>query len=120
MSASGSGGSVATASADSAAAAAPTGLAAILTPEQVAVFNTAGRIGIYEPAERQFIMERYASKRTRRAWCKKVRYGCRKKLADRRIRVKGRFIKAEVAASIACKVCAAMAMSYPASGCLLA
>ena len=61
------------------------------TPRQV--YNKNGRIGIYTPAERAAIIARFQSKRTRRVWNKKIRYNCRKNLADRRLRVKGRFVK---------------------------
>lgn len=57
------------------------------------VYNKNGRIGIYTPAERAAIIKRFQSKRTRRVWNKKIRYNCRKSLADRRMRVKGRFVK---------------------------
>ena len=57
------------------------------------VYNKNGRIGIYTPAERAAIISRFQSKRTRRVWNKKIRYNCRKSLADRRMRVKGRFVK---------------------------
>ena len=59
----------------------------------VQVYNKNGRIGIYTPAERAAIINRFQSKRTRRVWNKKIRYNCRKNLADRRMRVKGRFVK---------------------------
>jgi hypothetical protein len=39
------------------------------------------------------MIARYHAKRVRRVWNKKIRYGCRKNLADRRLRVKGRFVK---------------------------
>ena len=57
------------------------------------VYNKNGRIGIYTPAERAAIISRFNSKRERRVWNKKIRYNCRKNLADRRMRVKGRFVK---------------------------
>lgn len=60
------------------------------------IYNKNGRIGIYTPAERAAIIARFQSKRNRRVWNKKIRYNCRKNLADRRMRVKGRFVKREV------------------------
>jgi hypothetical protein len=57
------------------------------------VYNQNGRIGIYLPSERHAIIARYNGKRSRRVWNKKIRYNCRKSLADRRLRVKGRFVK---------------------------
>jgi hypothetical protein len=57
------------------------------------VYNQHGRIGIYTPSERAAIIARFQRKRSRRVWNKKIRYGCRKNLADRRMRVKGRFVK---------------------------
>lgn len=44
-------------------------------------------------------LKRYMEKRSRRNWNRKVYYDCRKKVADSRLRIKGRFItrdKAEV------------------------
>ena len=63
--------------------------------------NTAGRIGIYNPAQRRALLARFAEKRRRRVWRKKVRYTCRKHLADNRIRVKGRFVKRDPATATA-------------------
>lgn len=57
------------------------------------MYNKNGRIGIYTPAERAAIISRFQGKRSRRVWNKKIRYNCRKNLADRRMRVKGRFVK---------------------------
>ena len=60
-----------------------------------AIYNKHGRIGIYTKDERTEILTRFLKKRTSRCWRKKIRYGCRKNLADRRMRVKGRFVKRE-------------------------
>eukprot|EP01041_Mallomonas_annulata_P010271 gene10271-21430_t len=57
------------------------------------IYNKNGRIGIYTREERDIIIHRYHEKRRRRVWKKKIRYHCRKNLADRRERVKGRFVK---------------------------
>lgn len=48
---------------------------------------------MYTPVERAAIIAKFNSKRSRRIWNKKIRYNCRKNLADRRLRVKGRFVK---------------------------
>ena len=63
------------------------------------VYNKHGRIGMRE--ERAAIIHRFLQKRARRVWAKKVRYAYRKYLADKRIRVKGRFIKLDPSATAA-------------------
>jgi len=60
------------------------------------LYNKNGRIGIYTPLERAAIIAKFNKKRGRRVWNKKIRYNCRKNLADRRMRVKGRFVKRAV------------------------
>lgn len=57
------------------------------------MYNKNGRIGIYTPEERAAILAKFHRKRSRRIWNKKIRYNCRKNLADQRLRVKGRFVK---------------------------
>lgn len=51
--------------------------------------------------ERNDIISRFREKKRRRVWKKKIRYHCRKNLADRRVRVKGRFVRASDDASAA-------------------
>ena len=58
-------------------------------------YNKKGKIGIYTPAQRRALLQKFREKRRRRVWYKKVRYGCRKNLADRRLRIKGRFVRAD-------------------------
>ncbi|KAK1935144.1 hypothetical protein P3T76_010910 [Phytophthora citrophthora] len=50
-------------------------------------------IGIYTPAARRVLLQKYMAKRARRLSQHKVRYGVRKTLANARPRVKGRFVK---------------------------
>jgi len=49
-------------------------------------------IGNYTPEQRRVRLTKFLEKREKRVWKKKVKYGCRKKLADSRPRVKGRFV----------------------------
>ena len=59
----------------------------ILEGDYSTVYNKNGRIGIYTKEERQSIISRFQDKRRTRVWKKKIRYHCRKNLADRRIRI---------------------------------
>lgn len=65
--------------------------------------RTETRIGRLTPVERQAKITRYRAKRARRIWKKKITYNCRKKVADQRLRVKGRFISKEEAKAYACQ-----------------
>lgn len=47
---------------------------------------------VLSKAERQAKIDLYREKRKRRIFSKKVSYDCRKKVADQRIRIKGRFV----------------------------
>jgi hypothetical protein len=62
------------------------------------------RIGTLSVEERHAKVSRYLEKRKRRCFSKKVSYDCRKKVADNRVRVKGRFISKQQAESLTSQV----------------
>lgn len=45
--------------------------------------------------KRRVKLFKYMEKKRRRVWKKKVNYDCRKKVADKRLRNKGKFIKSD-------------------------
>lgn len=54
------------------------------------------KIGRLTIDERQRRIDNYREKRSRRVWEKRINYNCRKRVADKRLRIKGRFVsKAE-------------------------
>lgn len=55
-------------------------------------FVSSKQIGTLTPEERKLKIERYLEKRQKRNFGKKVSYACRKRVADSRIRIKGRFV----------------------------
>lgn len=50
------------------------------------------RIGAYTKEERKQRIERFRMKKLNRIWKKQIKYDCRKRLADTRPRIKGRFV----------------------------
>ncbi|OVA18224.1 CCT domain [Macleaya cordata] len=53
------------------------------------------KVGRYSAEERKERIERYRSKRNQRNFTKKIKYACRKTLADSRPRIRGRFARNE-------------------------
>ncbi|KAL1558089.1 hypothetical protein AAHA92_08596 [Salvia divinorum] len=60
------------------------------------VFESMNRATPYSPEEKKERIERYRSKRNLRNFNKKIKYECRKTLADSRPRVRGRFARNDV------------------------
>ena len=50
--------------------------------------------------ERKFKVSKYIQKKKKRVWKKKISYDCRKRVADNRLRVKGKFVTKKQACNI--------------------
>lgn len=50
------------------------------------------KVGVYTKEERRLRILKFREKKHRRVWKKQIKYDCRKKLADTRPRIKGRFV----------------------------
>jgi hypothetical protein len=61
-------------------------------PKPVLHYNSSKRVGTLSYEERHIKVQKYYEKRSRRSFAKKIAYNCRKRVADSRIRVKGRFV----------------------------
>lgn len=55
--------------------------------------ESAKKIGSYSPEARKLRIQKFHEKRKSRTWKKSIKYDCRKKLADDRPRIKGRFVR---------------------------
>ena len=59
--------------------------------------EVSARVGTLSYEERQTKLQRYREKKKNRVWSKKINYNCRKKVAENRLRIKGRFVTKEQA-----------------------
>ncbi|KAJ9188932.1 hypothetical protein P3X46_000282 [Hevea brasiliensis] len=62
-----------------------------LSSESRAIIESMSKTCKYSPEEKKERIEKYKSKRTQRNFKKKIKYACRKTLADSRPRIRGRF-----------------------------
>ncbi|CAL0304111.1 unnamed protein product [Lupinus luteus] len=64
-----------------------------LSSESSMIIEGMNRASPYSPEEKKVRIERYKSKRNQRNFNKKIKYACRKTLADSRPRIRGRFAR---------------------------
>ncbi|KAL2328683.1 hypothetical protein Fmac_022110 [Flemingia macrophylla] len=64
-----------------------------LSSESSLIIEEMSRTSPYSPEEKKVRIERYRSKRNQRNFGKKIKYACRKTLADSRPRIRGRFAR---------------------------
>ena len=59
-----------------------------------------GKVGVYTLQERAAIIDKFRTKKRNRIWKKTIKYDCRKRLAEIRPRVKGRFVSRKESAEM--------------------
>ena len=59
-----------------------------------------GKVGVYTLKERAAIIDKFRTKKRNRIWKKTIKYDCRKRLAEIRPRVKGRFVSRKESAEM--------------------
>ncbi|KHN22013.1 Zinc finger protein CONSTANS-LIKE 3 [Glycine soja] len=64
-----------------------------LSSESSLIIEEMSRTSPYSPEEKKVRIERYRNKRNQRNFGKKIKYACRKTLADSRPRIRGRFAR---------------------------
>ncbi|KAK7262394.1 hypothetical protein RJT34_29966 [Clitoria ternatea] len=64
-----------------------------LSSESSMIIEGMSRTSPYSPEEKKARIERYRTKRNQRNFTKKIKYACRKTLADSRPRIRGRFAR---------------------------
>ena len=70
------------------------------SPPPVMPYLHTKKVGTISVEERRAKIEKYLLKRSRRTYGKKVFYACRKRVADTRVRVKGRFVTKKMAETL--------------------
>ncbi|TDH73082.1 hypothetical protein CCR75_003701 [Bremia lactucae] len=88
-----------------------TSTTSLLSHRPLATTTRDKKIGSYTPTERKLRLEKFHEKRKNRTWKKSIKYDCRKKLADDRPRIKGRFVRVQENATM-CEQGHAMAAGY--------
>ena len=63
-----------------------------MSPSRQTFVYSKGKVGTLSQEERRLKVQKFLEKRKKRNFKKKISYMCRKKVADQRIRVKGRFV----------------------------
>jgi hypothetical protein len=63
-------------------------------------FENLRPVGPISWLERKFKVNKYIQKKKKRVWKKKISYDCRKRVADNRLRVKGKFVTKKQACNI--------------------
>jgi hypothetical protein len=62
------------------------------SPKLSPFYSPSKMIGPLSQSQRKLRVEKYLEKKKKRIWSKRVHYDCRKRVAQNRLRVKGRFV----------------------------